>query len=621
MKNIGLVCLLLVSICCGLQAKKIVEVPYFMACNTRSIEVEQVTLGKDTTWLAVRLYGMQGDKVRIDSTAVLRASGKDYGYLGNTGFARDEWTHIPASGEMTAVLKFSPLPMDTESFDFVEMPGSDEGWIIYGIQLNGEKPRVDIPERLRNKKPDEVLPLPGPELNVGKTVIKGQILGYKPEYGVTLRYYDSPWFFMYFTGKDLKIAEDGTFRYETEVLLPSGATLWISRSKIELFLVPGGELDVTINLPEIFYSQSRLLSRKRDGVTDNCVWFEGDYAGLNTELLRFGEMKSLSGTDDFYADICGMTPQAYKKYLFRHYEDMQKKLVKNKDMSQACRTYIRANLDMNLFSLIYNYKSNLSYAPMLSGRKGVKRADMTVDSTSYFKEILQLDILHTPEQKYYNYYTDFVKTATGNFRDKFVQDPLWPDMLLAGRASRNLSKYMPLTEEERRTVDSIASPDLRQLFLMRNGRIEAELKSELEATKGKTGYKIVEVEKEVAADSLLQVITRPYRGKMVLVDMWNTWCGPCMRAMKSLKPLKEELKEVVYLYIVDETSPEGKWKVMIPDIPGIHCRISNEQSTALAKLYEYPGIPTYFVVNREGDISYKATGFPGVEMLRNELTK
>ena len=73
-------------------------------------------------------------------------------------------------------------------------------------------------------------------------------------------------------------------------------------------------------------------------------------------------------------------------------------------MSQACRTYIRANLDMNLFSLIYNYKSNLSYAPMFSGRKGVKRADMTVDSTSYFKEILQLDILHTPEQKYYNYY-------------------------------------------------------------------------------------------------------------------------------------------------------------------------------------------------------------------------
>lgn len=84
-----------------------------------------------------------------------------------------------------------------------------------------------------------------------------------------------------------------------------------------------------------------------------------------------------------------------------------------------------------------------------------------------------------------------MKTATGNFRDKFVQDPLWPDMLLAGRASRNLSKYMPLTEEERRTVDSIASPDLRQLFLMRNGRIEAELKSELEATKERPDIRLL----------------------------------------------------------------------------------------------------------------------------------
>ena len=41
----------------------------------------------------------------------------------------------------------------------------------------------------------------------------------------------------------------------------------------------------------------------------------------------------------------------------------------------------------------------------------------------------------------------------------------------------------------------------------------------------------------------------------------------------------------------------------------------------MAELYEYSGIPTYFIVNREGDISYKVTGFPGVEVLRNELSK
>ena len=133
-------------------------------------------------------------------------------------------------------------------------------------------------------------------------------------------------------------------------------------------------------------------------------------------------------------------------------------------MSQACRTYIRANLDMNLFSLIYNYKSNLSYAPMLRARKGVKRADMTVDSTSYFKEILTTGYSAYPRTEILQLLYGLCEDRYRKFRDKFVQDPLWPDMLLAGRASRNLSKYMPLTEEERRTVDSIASPDLRQLF-------------------------------------------------------------------------------------------------------------------------------------------------------------
>lgn len=620
MKNIGLVCALLLTVCCSLQAKKTVRNPYFLACNTNSMEVAQVTLGKDTTWVEVRLYGTQGTKVKMEPTAVLQASGKQYAYWGSNGISDKDWTLIPASGEMTAVLKFKPLPMDTESFDFIETPGSDEGWSIYGVQLNGQKPRVDIPERLLNRKPEEALPLPAPELKAGRTVLTGRILGYKPEYGVKLRFYGSPWLFSHFTGRELKIAEDGTFRCETEVLLPSGASLWIARSKMDLFLVPDGELNITINLPELFYSQSHLLSRKSKEMED-CVWFEGNYAGLNAELLRFGEMKRLAGTDSFYADICGMTPQTYKEYLFKRRDKLLRELAKTEDMSEACRTYLRANLDMDLFCMAYTYKTYLSYAPMFSGKTGVKRADMTVDSTTYFKEILQLDIIHSPEQKYYGYYLDFVKIVTGCLRDSFVQDPLWQDLLLAQRASRNLSNSMPLSAEERTRVDSLSTPDLKRLFLMRNERMEAEQNSALEAMKGKAGYTVVEVDKAVAADSLLQFLTRPYRGKMVLVDMWNTWCGPCMRAMKSLQPLKEELKEVVYLYIADGTSPEGKWKVTIPDIHGIHCRISNEQSTALSKLYGYSGIPTYFVVNREGKISYQVTGFPGVEALRKELTK
>lgn len=615
MKNLGLTCLLLISLCAGLQAKKIVKKPYFMGNNTQSLEIEKVVLGKDTTWVEVEIYGRPGEQIRIDSAAVLRVSGKDYAYIGSAGFSQAKWTHLSVTGSLSATLKFAPIPVDAESFDFIEIPADGKGWNIYGVCLDGKKPEVDIPQRLIDQKLDYSLPLPIPELKCGKSVIEGKLLGYKPEYGTKVTFNNSHWFFYDFFGKKVSIDKDGTFRYETDVLMPCGGVLRIGNYRLNLFLIPGGQLNITLNLPEMFMSQSHIFGKERKTEAEKWVWFEGDYAGLNTELFNAGDKMKLIGQPDFFSDICGISPLAYKKYVLKIYKTFQRKLDKQKDLSQACRTYVKANMDMGLFSAITSYKNNISYAPMISGKKGVKRADMTIDSISYFKEILDLDILHSPYQKYYEFYTDFVRLATGAFADKFVQEPLWKDIMLSKRASRSLNKQMPLTETEFLLVDSISIPEFRQLLLDKNEELEAKL----EAAKHQTGYTIIHVEKEIEADSILQAVTLPYRGKMILIDMWNTWCAPCMRAMESLKPLKKELNEVVYLYIADESSPEGKWILTIPDIEGIHCRITNEQSTALRKLYDYPGIPTYFVINREGKIMYKATGFPGIEKLRENL--
>ena len=49
MKNIAITCFVLIAVCVGLQAKKVVKAPYFMETNTSQIEFEKVTLGKDTT--------------------------------------------------------------------------------------------------------------------------------------------------------------------------------------------------------------------------------------------------------------------------------------------------------------------------------------------------------------------------------------------------------------------------------------------------------------------------------------------------------------------------------------------------------------------------------------------
>ncbi len=121
MKNIAITCLVLVAVCAGLQAKKVVKAPYFMATSTNQIEFQKVTLGKDTTWIEAKIYSRPGEGIRIDSTAVVQVGEKMYAYLGGDGFSKEFWTNLPASGELAVTLKFEPIPLDAVSLDFYEM--------------------------------------------------------------------------------------------------------------------------------------------------------------------------------------------------------------------------------------------------------------------------------------------------------------------------------------------------------------------------------------------------------------------------------------------------------------------------------------------------------------------
>ena len=60
---------------------------------------------------------------------------------------------------------------------------------------------------------------------------------------------------------------------------------------------------------------------------------------------------------------------------------------------------------------------------------------------------------------------------------------------------------------------------------------------------------------------------------------------------------------------------------MIPDIHGEHFRVTDKQWAYLGNAMGIEGVPTYFVINRAGDIKYKSVGFPGVAKMKEELVK
>ena len=101
------------------------------------------------------------------------------------------------------------------------------------------------------------------------------------------------------------------------------------------------------------------------------------------------------------------------------------------------------------------------------------------------------------------------------------------------------------------------------------------------------------------------------RGKVVVLDFWATWCGPCIKAMPDVQKLHEKYKgKKVAVLGVNTGERDGDPAAFMKDNNYTYGLLLKGDD--VAKAYKVSSIPTFYVIGKDGKIAFNAVGFsPG----------
>lgn len=580
------------------SADKIVDNPLIESANTMSLDIARVELTDTATVLHVNAFYIPHFWIRIDSGTYLSAGGEKYALTGSRGITPDSLFWMPESGRASFVLSFRPLPGQTRSFDFIESDCED-CFKLFGIDLTGRK-TYDMPGNIPAgaMETDENAPVPAPVFKSGETTVEVRFLYHREELGKTMNIYVNT-----LTGMQEEYTADidpetqkAIFRFRqygpAEVLLPMAGSVWTA---------PGEHATVWVDQR---FSGWRIVARRNRAEAPDfrILYAEGVYASLNNLIYSRTDWP-LWSMDLYDGEFAGyeMSSEEYAAHVVGTYTSLSDSitaaalppLMKEWMQLSLKEEAVVAMLGGNFFRE-HNYRSvhnDWDRRNVVKGIEPMKVEDQTKICKLFDVNDPQLLMgRHASDYISYVAYSDTAWVEAAGIRDGMIPA---------------LRKFVRLASKARNAT--LADADLNVFGPEDDPFYPTSLKdmrkvawNKLEAVKDKA---VIEQTPDVPLDRLFDAIITPYKGKVVFVDFWNTWCGPCRMSIKATEPLKEkELKSdsIVWLYIANETSPLVQYKTMIPGIRGKHFRLNNKQWAYLCDKFQIDGIPSYVLVDKDG---------------------
>lgn len=434
-----------------------------------------------------------------------------------------------------------------------------------------------------------------PKLEQGVALITGQVsnLG---EYSMTIRFAAD--------GVVEKIEHtaiidsSGNFRAELELYHPQIMHMYFKKRLVKLYLRPTDSIHLEID--ERVFARESLPVFEISGTEP-----DAEISREIQQYLRF------CGENSSYPDPKGLTVDEYLNELrkeINRQDSVLESFCLTTEVTADFKSWAKCDIRYDIANYLISYRfANQGYKGELFD-KGLfpVNNDEAIISTLYplhlrhyalnlgiWQDTITLNLLKN--NKNYNAYQRSLQTVINQEEEGLSRD-IMCYKLLQSLFAESSEDFKKLSAE----MDNYIA----------NETLKSALREKEELLKKQKDYHIsfldpgTDEEREITGD-FWKVFNDKYKGKIVYMDIWATWCSPCRTEIPHAIELHEYFhgKEIVFVNLC-LASNEIEWKTMVEQngIKGDNYFFNKDQTQITRDKLKFQGYPTYMIIDRQGNI-------------------
>ena len=441
----------------------------------------------------------------------------------------------------------------------------------------------------------------------------------------------------------------------------------IVQKEIESLLKTGLKEEIDYSNLENFYMLAKLPEQQKFITSVKKEKFPNGSWTISETLRKYGEEKDVEKKKIMLNDIIAKTEtddkwKGMKQSLGYYKTQIPQAYLAKKDYENFKKSIVELNItDKQELASMYN---NTAWEMQKTSENLVLAEEISRLATTYAKEAWQ-----TPSKKpaYYtqkqwvenNRYTyalyadtyGMVMYRMGEYKKGFAYSKDAAIVINKGKdpeqnntyallAEKVLPKKQYVKELEQFVKDGKSTSEIKEVLkraYVKDKRSDAGFEDYITGLQKEATIKMLEelrksMKNEKAPMFALvdldgkKVDLGELKGKVVVVDFWATWCGPCKASFPGMQKMVNKFKEdpnVKFVFIDTWERGDDKLKNAAEFIANnkysFHVLMDNEDKVVAE--FKVEGIPTKFVIDKNGMIRFKSIGFDGSDdKLMTELT-